>query len=139
MRLTTHAFLAFFVAAIIGASASFAGETDPLFVNTTTDDAHRARMALVFSKSQLERKHPVTVFLNDKAVLIAAKSNSDKFKEHQDLLLGLMNSGANVLICAMCMKHYGVNEADILPGIKIGNPELTGDLLFQDNTKTLTW
>jgi len=39
----------------------------------------------------------------------------------------------------MCMKHYGVKEADLLPGIKVGNPEVTGGALFKDNTKTLTW
>jgi hypothetical protein len=24
------------------------------------------------------------------------------------------------------MKHYGVKEADLLPGLKVGNPELAG-------------
>lgn len=30
-------------------------------------------------------------------------------------------------------------ETDLLPGIKIGQPDLTGGQLFKDNTKTLTW
>jgi hypothetical protein len=37
------------------------------------------------------------------------------------------------------MKHYGVKAADLLPGLKVGNPELTGSLLFKDDTRTLTW
>jgi hypothetical protein len=37
------------------------------------------------------------------------------------------------------MKHYGVAEAELLPGAEVGNPEKTGEALFQDNGKTLTW
>lgn len=40
-------------------SNAIAGAADPLFVNATTDDGHRATMALTFSQHQLERKHPV--------------------------------------------------------------------------------
>jgi intracellular sulfur oxidation DsrE/DsrF family protein len=55
------------------------------------------------------------------------------------MLADLMGKGAVVMICPMCMKQYGVNESDLLPGLKVGNPELTGAALFKDNTKTLTW
>lgn len=123
----------------VAAPAAFAGETDPLFVNTSTDDGHRLQMALVFSKKQLERKHPVTVFLNDKAVLVASKANAEKFKEQQEVLEGLIKSGATIIICPACMKLNNVAEADLLPGIKLGSPEVTGNALFQDNTKTITW
>jgi len=116
-----------------------AGPTDPLFVNLTTDDSHRARMGIVFGKNQLERGHPLTVFLNDKGVFLGSKANAGKFAEHHQALAELMGKGATVLICPLCMKHYGVKEADLLPGIKVGNPELTGGALFGDNTKTLTW
>jgi hypothetical protein len=37
------------------------------------------------------------------------------------------------------MKHYGINESDLLAGIKVGNPRMLSDALFQDNTKTLAW
>jgi hypothetical protein len=37
------------------------------------------------------------------------------------------------------MKHYEIKESDLLEGIKVGNPQLTGDALFRDNTKTLGW
>lgn len=39
----------------------------------------------------------------------------------------------------MCMKHYGVKEADLIDGAKVSNPDLVGGALFKDNTKTLTW
>jgi sulfur relay (sulfurtransferase) complex TusBCD TusD component (DsrE family) len=129
------------VALIIGSitAPAFAGDSDPLFVNMTTDDAHRANMAISFGKNQLERGHPLTIFLNDKGVFVGAKGKAGKFGDHQKMLSELMGKGAVVLICPMCMKHYGVKESDLLPGVKVGNPELTGGALFKDNTKTLTW
>ncbi len=116
-----------------------AGSDDPLFINLTTDDAHRAKMGIVFGKKQLERGHPLTIFLNDKAVALGAKGNAAKFPEHQKMLGELLSQGATVIICPMCMQHYGVAEADLLPGLKIGNPELTGEALFKDHTRTLGW
>lgn len=127
------------IASALGLAPAYAGEADPLFVSTTSDEAHRALMAFTFSKKQMERKHPVTVFLNERAVLVASKANTEKYKEQQELLTGIISGGGTVIICPACMKHYGVVEADILPGIKIGTPDLTGDALFKDNTKTMTW
>lgn len=129
------------LALIVGGvvNPTFAGNGDPLFVNLTTDDAHRADMGISFGKNQLERGHPLTIFLNDKGVLIGSKENATKFANHQKMLGELVSKGAVVLVCPMCMKHYGVKEADLLPGLKIGSPELTGGALFKDNTKTLTW
>lgn len=118
---------------------TFAGANDPLFVNMTTDESHRANMAITFSKSQMERGHPVTIFLNDKGVFVGSKGNSEKYQEQQAFLAEIMKKGGSVMACPMCIKHYGVKESDLLEGIKVGNPELTGSALFKDNTKTLTW
>jgi sulfur relay (sulfurtransferase) complex TusBCD TusD component (DsrE family) len=133
--------LLFAFALILGSitTPAFAGDADPLFVNLTTDDSHRANMGITFGKGQLERGHPLTIFLNDKGVLIGSKANSAKFADHQKALGELMTKGATVLVCPMCMKQYGVKESDLLPGLKVGNPELTGGALFKDKTKTLTW
>lgn len=139
MKFISHLLVA--LALCIGAIATpvFAGDTDPLFVNLTSDDPHRANMAITFGGNQHERGHPLTIFLNDKGVLIGSKANSAKFADHQMALAELMSKGAAVIICPMCMKHYGVKESDLLPGLKVGKPELTGGALFKDNTKTLTW
>lgn len=125
--------------AVIAGPAAFAGNDDPLFVNATSDDPHRSKMALVFAAKQQERKHPVTIFLNDKAVLIGSKAAGDKYAEHHKLIAGIIAAGGNVLICPMCMEHYGVKVNELVDGIKVGNPELTGSLLFKDDTKTLSW
>lgn len=129
------------LALIVGgvATSAFAGDDAPLFINLTTDDPHRANMGISFGKNQLERGHPLTIFLNDKGVLIGSQENAAQFADHQKMLGELVDKGATVLICPMCMKHYGVKEADLLPGLQVGNPELTGGALFKDDTRTLTW
>lgn len=119
--------------------AASAGANDPLFLNATTDDSHRSTMALMFASRQQERNHPVTVFLNDKGVLLAAKARSSDSKVQQDLLAKIMANGGTVYVCPMCLKHFGVPESDLIDGAKLGNPDLLGDALFRDNTRTLTW
>uniref|UniRef100_B1XVF4 Uncharacterized protein n=1 Tax=Polynucleobacter necessarius subsp. necessarius (strain STIR1) TaxID=452638 RepID=B1XVF4_POLNS len=46
-----------------------------------------------------------------------------------------MSSGALVVMCPMCLKQAGYTESDLIPGIKIGSPKLTGDTLFKDGTQ----
>lgn len=116
-----------------------AGANDPLFINLISDEGHRATMAIGFGSNMLKLSHPLTIFLNDRAVAIASKANADKFAAQQKALADLVAAGAVVLVCPMCSKHYGVAEADLLPGLKFGSPELTGGQLFKDATKTMTW
>jgi sulfur relay (sulfurtransferase) complex TusBCD TusD component (DsrE family) len=120
-------------------SPALAGGTDPLFVNLTSDDPHRASMAIAFGKNQLERGHPLTIFLNDKGVRVGSKEHAGQFANHQQALDEVMAEGAAVLICPMCMEHYGVDQADLIEGLQVGNPGLTGERLFEDGTRTLSW
>ncbi len=53
---------------------ALAGDTDPLFVNATSDNVHRARMAFSFAKNQLDRKHPVTIFLNACSTMASSRA-----------------------------------------------------------------
>jgi intracellular sulfur oxidation DsrE/DsrF family protein len=95
-------------------------------------------MALKFSQGQQERGHPITVWLNDKAVLVASKDDAT-FAPQRALLAELMAKGAEVIICPFCMQHYGMAETALMEGVKVGNPDLTGAALFRDDTRTLTW
>ena len=47
--------LAVIISTSIATGPAFAGDTDPLFVNLTTDDTHRANMAMNFGQNQLKR------------------------------------------------------------------------------------
>ena len=132
------------MAGLILASATVNATDDevdgaPLFINLITDDPHRAHMALHFGQKQLELGHPLTVFLNDRGVLIAAEQGAERFGLHQEIIGELVTAGAKVIVCPMCMKHYGVAESDLLDGLALGNPKLTGGALFAPDTRTLTW
>ncbi len=124
---------------LLVASTALAGAKDPLFINLTSDDPHRALMAISFGQAQMERGHPLTVYLNDHAVLVASKKNGAQFAEQQKLLSGIAAKGGTVLVCPMCSKKFGVAEADFISGAKLTNPDITGPALFKDNTKTLSW
>jgi sulfur relay (sulfurtransferase) complex TusBCD TusD component (DsrE family) len=139
MKMISRLFLGLALLAGIAAGPVLAGAVDPLFINLTSDDGHRANMALKFGAAQLELGHPLTVFLNDKGVVIASKAKVADFSQQQEAIQGLVAKGATIIACPFCMKHYGVDPADLLPGVQVGNPKLTGGALFQDNTKTLTW
>lgn len=131
--------LALLFALVFTAAPALAGESDPLFINLTSDDSHKAKMAIGFGAAQNERGHALTIFFNDKAVQICSKANAEKFPEQQAIIAKLAKAKANLLICPTCMKHFGIKQEDLLPGITVGNPDLTGGLLFRDGTKTLSW
>ena len=142
MNWSKRALLAAVVAVgVAGASAlpASAGGKDPLFINLTSDDAHRIDMAFAFGRGQHGLGHPLTVFLNDRAVLAASKTNEGKFADQQKAIAAFVAKGITVIVCPMCMQHYGIRPEDLLPGLKVGNPELTGKALFRRNTKTMAW
>ena len=51
----------------------------------------------------------------------------------------MISAGALVIMCPMCLKQAGFSEADLITGVKIGGPKMTGDALFRDGTKTMSW
>lgn len=132
------ALVAMLAAPLLAAAPAIAADAS-LFVNATTDEPHRAKMALGFAQKQQERKHGITIFLNDRGVLIGSKKKSGKFKAHQEMLASMMKAGAQVFICPMCMEHYKVKKDDLIEGVQVGNPDAVGGALFKDGTQTLTW
>jgi len=99
MKLLSRLMLTLSMLAGLVTGTALAGATDPLFVNLTTDDAHRAGMAIAFGRNQLDRGHPLTIFLNDKGVFLGSKAKADTFGDQQKTLEGLMAKGATVIVC----------------------------------------
>lgn len=85
--------LAMMAVALAAATPAMADTDDPLFINLTTDQDHRADMALGFSKAMLERGHPVTIWLNDSGVLLASTEQSGRLADQQKALAELMARG----------------------------------------------
>jgi predicted peroxiredoxin len=116
-----------------------AGDKDPLFIGLSSNSSPRVGHVLHFAGVQMEKGHPLTLFLNESGIFLASKAHAKKHGEQQKALAELMNKGATVIVCQYCMKQLKVAEADVLPGYKIGNPDLMGAALFKDNTRTLSW
>jgi hypothetical protein len=123
----------------LNATMAFAGSTDPLFINLSTDEPNRILMAVTFGKHHSANGHPLTIFLNDKAVMLGVNSGSTRFAEQQQALLEVISSGALVIMCPPCLKQAGYSESDLMFGVKLGGPKITGDALFRDGTKTMSW
>jgi intracellular sulfur oxidation DsrE/DsrF family protein len=138
-RIALSALPALGFSGIVSAGGARAAAGGALFINLTSDDAHRINMALAFGGNQLQLGHPLTVFLNDRAVHVALKTQAGRFGEQQARIATLQQAGASFLVCPMCLRHYGGSEADLLPGLRLGNPEQTGAALFRDGARTLTW
>jgi sulfur relay (sulfurtransferase) complex TusBCD TusD component (DsrE family) len=119
--------------------SAHAGPNDPLFINLSTDEMHRSTMAITFGKHHSANGHPLTIFLNDKAVMLGVKAGSTKFADQQQALTEVISTGALVIMCPMCLKQAGYTEADLIAGVKLGSPKVTGDALFKDGTKTMSW
>ena len=119
--------------------SAYGGPNDPLFINLSTDDAHRSAMAINFGKHHSSNGHPLTIFLNDKAVMLGVKAGTSQFSTQQQALSEVISAGALVIMCPMCLKQAGFSEADLITGVKIGGPKMTGDALFRDGTKTMSW
>ncbi|MDP3286841.1 MAG: DsrE family protein [Methyloversatilis sp.] len=134
LRSVLTPFFAFFVCA-----AAQAAEPPSLFLNLTTDNSQRSETGLIFARDQMARGHALTVLLNDQAVRMGSSTNLRNFVNQQKLLRELMGKGAVVLVCRVCMRHYGVTEASLMQGMQLDDPQRVGEALFRDNTRSLTW
>lgn len=132
-----QAFVLVFVLAVSLPASSAAN--DPLFINLSTDEINRSTMAINFGRHHFSNGHPLTIFLNDKAVMLGVRAGSSKHSEQQQALSEAISAGALVIMCPVCLKQAGYSEADLLAGVKLGGPKVTGDALFKDGTKTMSW
>jgi sulfur relay (sulfurtransferase) complex TusBCD TusD component (DsrE family) len=124
---------------LIASPSAFSAANDPLFINLSTDEVSRTSMAINFGKHHFSSGHPLTIFLNDKAVILGVKVGSSKYHEQQQALSEAITAGALVIMCPICLKQAGYSESDLIAGVKLGGPKLTGDALFKDGTKTMSW
>jgi predicted peroxiredoxin len=130
------AILAIIFAGLVQVAA--AAGSDPLFVNLSTDDNHRANMAIAISKEMLKHGHPVTIYLNSQAVQIADKTNP-RYAMQQQKLIEFINKGGTVLVCPVCEQYLHLNQSSLIPGAKFSNAEAVDQALFRANTRTLSW
>lgn len=126
--------------AVAGLSnTAMAGGKDPLFIGLSSNSEMRVAHVLHFAGLQQAKGHPLTIWLNENGIFLASSKHTAKHAAAQKSLAELMNKGATVIVCQFCMKQLDVKEPELLPGFKVGNPDLLNGALFKDDTKTLSW
>jgi len=78
-------------------------------------------------------------FLMDQGVQLAKKGfaetlkqKPDEFSPAHELMNTLINDfGAKVYICASCVKHYGVDKAELVPNAEIKPGSFLGEMLLE--------
>jgi predicted peroxiredoxin len=115
-----------------------------LFVNLTTSQTAIAGHAVHFASNMLERGHPVAFFLNHQAVAYATNAApeeafGDSGQTVAEMLAGLMERGAKVIVCRLCIKMQGIDPQNLVEGAMLGNPELVSEYLFDPSYQVISW
>lgn len=146
MRRLNRFFFSLLAAGLIFAGQVHAEEDQSmaLFLNLSSIQTGTAGHALHFAGKQMERGHPVTIFLNGPAVLFASKSAPQPSfpmagKTIRDMLEGMVKDGATLIMCQVCAKMHGMAPSDFIDGAALGNPELVANSLFDPKYHVISW
>ena len=118
--------------------------TGSLLINLTTDDTWTAGMALGFAGRVLEEGNDVSIFLNVRGVRIASTvishdTHSMTEQTPHDMLAGLIENGATVIVCPVCQEKAGIADEDLLEGTTKGSPDVTIPLVMDPDVKILSY
>ena len=107
--------------------------------------SHSAELFVNIHSSQaLAQKAPVRVLLCDAAGDIAvAGQDMPRLKPKdvtpQQMLQGLIKSGAKVEVCALYLPNTGRQASDLIPGVTAANPADVAAHLLKPEVKTLAF
>lgn len=111
-------------------AADAATAARPRFVLNLTSglsDIHRTTMALALANHALDDGREVVIFLNVRAPEIARKDAPEAaFAANPPptkMLAALIQRGAQVHVCPMCMKGMNVESASLIPGCTVTDRE----------------
>ena len=103
-----------------------AADQDSLFLNLTSNDPWRVKMALKFALVNIQAGHPVTVFLNVEGVRVAAGGMPETAnKSGAERIADLLAAGGKVIVCPMCLKKAGIDADKLVKGVTLGGPAVT--------------
>ena len=107
------------------------------------DKPQSVDMAMKFAGFSLDENRKVVMFFSVKGVHIPTKGLADDlaFQEHEPIrsqLAALIERGADVHVCPVCMKALGIEEADIIEGAQVTTkPKLFANI--HGNTAVFTY
>jgi predicted peroxiredoxin len=117
-----------------------------LWINLTSDEPHRARMALQMAEYAVSEKRPVLIFLNVEGVkLLYSPQEAKSFidpqltETPQMVLKRLIQQGVHVWVCPHCLAHAGLDPNKRLPNTPMAIPSELLRTLFESGTQTLSY
>jgi len=115
----------------------------PLFINLTSNQAHRVIYALKMGLDAINQGHPVIVFLNVDGVRVGLKSglahHPTTYGSATEMLQKILNKGGQVWVCPPCLKDAGFSKADLIDGATLYNDKLLENRFFVADLKTLSY
>lgn len=99
------------------------------------DNIDKATIGFTLINAALEAGHKVRVVLTSEGVRLTIKGYSDDihngepFKPLKQLIEEALQKGAEINVCTPCMKKRGLQEKDMIPGVRfITGADLIGIL-----------
>lgn len=145
MRTPIRKSLTILLALMAFATTSVAVAADKtFFYNISTDESWKAGMALGQGNKALEEGYDVVFFLNVRGVYLAStKRQQDTFgptgHTPREMLQAAQEEGARVVICPMCLKKAGMTMDEVIEGAERGGPDVTFDLMADDDTVVMSY
>lgn len=138
MKLIIQLLLAAALCGGLALSAQAQGRA-PIMINLTSSENNQANMALSFAAAKLQDGRSLIFYLNEQAVKIAAKQAFNQYRGQQITLARMINKGADIVVCSLCMRRYGLTADDLLPGIKLDTAPSQPYQLVSNSNRALTW
>lgn len=131
------------------ANSAFAATEKPmtgkkLVVIVTSDNVVEAGMGLILAHSAVKKGAKVTVVLGANSALYPAKKGGQnifpaKGKTPRELLEAVIADGGAVYLCKTCAVFHGLNQEDLISGVKITPSMQIFDALFEENVRVMSY
>lgn len=115
-----------------------------LFVTVNSGNAQTQGMALVLAMQAAEQKAGVRLLLCSDGGQLAVKGKEGPVLKPRNvtpnqMLQGLMKTGAKVEVCALFLPNSGLQPTDLIEGVGVAKPADVAAFMLQANVKTLSF
>ncbi|MFO8155761.1 MAG: DsrE family protein [Pseudomonadota bacterium] len=114
------------------------------FYNISTDESWASGMAMGQGIKAMEAGYDVVFFLNVRGVYLASTERQHEVfgptgKTPPEMLRTALDEGARVVVCPMCLKKAGMTMDEVIKGAERGGPDVTFELMADDDTVVMSY
>jgi predicted peroxiredoxin len=115
-----------------------------MFVFLTTKEPAKSGVATALATKTLIRGGNATIVLSGSGLKLALKKGKlEKFppkgSDVREMLKEFLKKGGKVIVCAMCAKHSGITQKDLVEGIQLQMSDRVLEQMYQANWKILSF